>query len=120
MQHALLTLLTSGGAAQAPSVSFADIGKLLGTLVSAGVAGIGLFAFIMGWIVPRATYQEAQAQRDDWKAMYEHERDSHQATRDAMLLAAQRADAGIEAAQVAKIFLEAVHSRQSLPGRDTS
>ena len=85
-----------------------------------GVAGIGLFAFIMGWRVPRATYQEAQTQRDDWKAMYEHERDSHQATRDAMLLASQRADAGVEAAPVAKIFLEAVYSRQSLPGRDKS
>lgn len=120
MQHVWLTLLAAGTTSDTPSVSLTDVGKLLGTLVSAGVAGIGLFAFIMGWIVPRSTHQEAQAQRDDWKAMYEHERDSHQATRDAMLLAAQRADAGIEAAQVAKMFLEAVRSRQSLPGRDTT
>lgn len=120
MQHALLTLLlASGSTSTSPSISVDTVAKLLAYVVDAGVAGVGLLAFIMGWIVPRSTHQEAQEQRDAWKLMYEHERDSHQATRDAMLLAAQRAEAGIEAAQVAKIFLEAIHSRQSaLPGRD--
>lgn len=76
--------------------------SILGTVVNvieAGLGGIGLLAFFYRWIVPGAALDDMKKERDEYKALFEKEREAHQATRDAFAAASQRSDAGVEAAR---------------------
>lgn len=95
--------------------------SVLGTayeVITAGLGGIGLIAFFYRWIVPGSTLDDVKKERDEWRVLYEKERESHQATRDAFAAASQRSDAGVEAARGYAALIRALRedaSRQ-LPG----
>jgi hypothetical protein len=88
------------------------------TVLTTGIAGIGLLAFWNRWIVPGSTLVDAQKERDEWKLLYEKEREAHQATREALAAASQRSDAGVEAAKVTVALIDALRraDRGELPG----
>jgi hypothetical protein len=68
-------------------------------VVTAGLGGIGLIAFFQRWIVPGSTLEDMRKEREEWKALYDKEREAHQATRDAFAAASARSEAGVEAAR---------------------
>jgi hypothetical protein len=78
------------------------------TVITTGISGVGLVAFYARWIVPGATLDDVKSERDEWKALYEQERQAHQATRDAYVAASQRGDAGVESAKVTLAIVEAL------------
>jgi hypothetical protein len=78
------------------------------TVITSGLGGIGLIAFYQRWIVPGGTLTDMKDERDEWKALYEREREAHQATRDAFAAASQRGDAGVEAAKATVALIDAL------------
>lgn len=76
--------------------------------VTSGLGGLGLLAFWQRWIVPGSAYADMKNERDQWKSMYEKEREAHQATRDAFIASSQRSDAGVEAARVTVQLIDAL------------
>lgn len=96
----------------AGSVAVADVSFWYNLLTVAGVAGLWVVAFLFDWIVTRKVYDKAVDEATSWKSLYEHERDAHQATRDALVLANQRAEAGVEAARVTKVLIEGLRAEK--------
>jgi hypothetical protein len=95
------------------------------TVITSGLGGIGLIAFYQRWIVPgaalddmKAERDEAKAERDQWKTLYEREREAHQATREGLIAASQRGDAGVEAAKVTISLVEALRGTARQVGND--
>jgi hypothetical protein len=100
-------------------VSSGVASSILGTaydVITSGLAGIGLLAFYNRWIVPGATLADVQAERDQWKALYEQERTAHQATIAAFTASSQRSDAGVEAAKVTIALVEALKGSSPTTG----
>lgn len=85
------------------------------TVITAGLGGVGLLAFGYRWIVPGSTLDDTKAERDEWKALYEQERQAHQATIAAFTASSQRSDAGVEAAKVTIALVEALRGSQTPP-----
>lgn len=77
-------------------------------VVTSGLGGIAILAFWQRWIVPGAAYNDIKTERDEWKQLYEKEREAHQATREAFTAASQRSDAGFEAAKVTTALIDAL------------
>jgi hypothetical protein len=94
----------------AGTVAVSDLSFWYNLLTIAGVAGLWVVAFLFDWIVTRRVYDKAVADGLEWKRLYEHERDAHAATRTALELAGQRADAGVEAAKVTKALIDGLRS----------
>lgn len=92
------------------SVSVSDLSFWYNLLAAAGVAGVWVVAFLFDWIVTRKVYEKAVTDGLQWKALYEHEREAHQATREALTLANQRAEAGVEAARVTKALIDGLRA----------
>lgn len=88
-------------------------------VVTAGLGGIGIIAFFYRWIVPGASLEDMKDERDEWRALYEKEREAHQATRDAFAAASQRSDAGVEAARGYAALIRALRDdvRPAVPGK---
>lgn len=102
------------------AVSSGVASSILGTaeaVLTTGLGGVGLLAFFNRWIVPGSSLEDMRSERDEWKSLYEKEREAHQATRDAFTAASQRADAGVESARVAVALVDALRRRE-LPGPD--
>lgn len=87
-------------------------------LVTAGLGGIGLLAFWNRWIVPGSSVDDMKKERDEWKALYEKEKEAHDATRQAYIAASARSDAGVEAARGYAALIRALREdeRRQLPG----
>jgi len=87
-------------------------------VLTTGLGGVGLLAFFNRWIVPGSSLEEMKEERDEWKKLYEKEREAHQATRDAFAAASQRSDAGVEAARGYAALIRALREdeRRQLPG----
>lgn len=68
-------------------MSVAELLSLFGG-AGGGTALIFCILFISGWVVPRGTYDELKADRDEWKRTAELER--------------TRADAAVDASQIVK------------------
>lgn len=95
--------------------------SVLGTayeVITAGLGGVGLIAFFYRWIVPGSSLEDMKKERDEWKALYDKEREAHQATRDAFAAASQRSDAGVEAARGYAALVRALRedATRQLPG----
>lgn len=95
------------------------------TVITSGLGGIGLLAFYQRWIVPGAALDDVKAEmanvkaeRDEWKALYEREREAHQATREGLIAASQRGDAGVEAAKVTISLVEALRRTDPQVAKD--
>lgn len=83
------------------------------TVITAGLGGVGLLAFGYRWIVPGASLDDVKSERDQWRGLYEREREAHQATITAFTASSQRSDAGVEAAKVTIALVEALKGSQS-------
>jgi hypothetical protein len=94
------------------SVVSSDLLGAAYTAVTTGIGGVGLVAFFNRWIVPGSSLEEMREERDEWQALYDKEREAHQATRDAFAAASQRGDAAIEAAKVTAALVEALRRQQ--------
>ena len=92
------------------SVALSDLSFWYNLIAAAGVAGLWVVAFMFDWIVSRKVYEKAVADVESWRQLYEHERSAHQDTRQALMLASQRAEAGVEAAQVTKVLIESLRA----------
>ena len=95
---------------------------LLSILSSAGVAGVMCVCFIIGLIPTRGEVQRAEKDADDWKSAYEAERAARETERKANdelraanIVQAQRADAAVETAKLARELLEDLRRRTSAP-----
>jgi hypothetical protein len=92
---------------------FGDINAALET----GLAGIAILSFYFRWIVPGAAMNDVKSERDQWKVLYEQERQAHQATIAAFTASSQRSDAGVEAAKVTIALVEALKGSNPPAGR---
>lgn len=108
VSHGLLimTHVTATG-----SIAVSDISYFYNLIAAAGVAGVWVMAFLFDWVVTRKAYQKSEDEAAMWRSNYEHERDAHQATREALQIAVQRTEAGVEAAKMATMLVEALRSR---------
>ena len=93
------------------SIAVSDISYFYNLIAAAGVAGVWVMAFLFDWVVTRKAYQKSEDEAAMWRSNYEHERDAHQATREALQIAVQRTEAGVEAAKMATMLVEALRSR---------
>jgi hypothetical protein len=112
MSHQLFRSLGAGAAVSSGLAS--SILSTTYTVITTGIGGVGLLAFWNRWIVPGATLDDVKGERDEWKVLYEREREAHQATRDAFQAASQRGDAGVEAAKVTVALIEALRRADRL------
>lgn len=102
--HAVTTVMANG------SVALSDLSFWYNLIAAAGVAGLWVVAFMFDWIVSKKVYEKSVADGESWRQLYEHERSAHQDTRQALMLASQRADAGVEAARVAQVMIEGLRA----------
>jgi hypothetical protein len=83
-------------------------GDALSYVLGFGPLGIGVVLYQLGLIVPKAILTRADANADQWRKAYGDEHAAHQATREALAVANDRAEAAVEAAKVTTKLLEAV------------
>jgi hypothetical protein len=81
-------------------------GDVLTYVLGFGPLGIGIVLYQLGLIVPKPVLERADAEAANWRAAYEDERKAHQATRDALVLASDRAEAAVETAKLTRMLLE--------------
>jgi hypothetical protein len=93
---------------------------LLSILSSAGVAGVFCVLFIIGMLPTRGEVSRLEKNADDWKAAFERmdaaretERKANDELRAANIVQAQRADAAVETAKLARELLEDFRRRAS-------
>lgn len=101
----------------AGTVAVSDLSLWYNIIITAGVAGLWVVAFLFDWIVTRRVYEKAIADGQMWKKLYEDERDAHQDTRNALALSNQRAEAGVEAAKVTKVLIDELRASRRPAGR---
>lgn len=78
----------------------------LSQFVNWGALGGVLFLIIAGFLVPKRSHDDTKADAANWRAAYNDERQAHQATRDALVLANERTEAAVEAAKLTRMLLE--------------
>lgn len=90
----------------------AATGDVITYLLDFGPLGIGVVLFGLGYIVPRPILAEVRADSEKWRQAFEDERAAHTATREALAVANNRAEAAVEAARVTTKLLEVVQQRK--------
>lgn len=96
MRHAAVII-----AAEAPAASTDIIGQIL----QWGVPGTIIVLLLLGWLVPKGSYEQMRTDRDYWQAAYEKEREAHGITRDALVDANRSAGAAVETARTTTAIL---------------
>jgi hypothetical protein len=93
-------------------------GALLSILSSAGVAGVFCVFYVTGLVPTRGEVRLAEKDAGNWKAAYEAERTARETERRANdelraanIVQAQRADAAVETAKLARELLEDLRRR---------
>jgi hypothetical protein len=81
-------------------------GDALSYILGFGPLGIGIVLYQLGLIVPKTILARADTEAANWRAAYGDERKAHQATRDALVLASDRAEAAVETAKLTRMLLE--------------
>lgn len=84
---------------------------VLDYLLNYGVLGVMCVLLLLGFVVPRPTVQDIKADRDEWRLAYETEAQAHQATRDALASANERAEAAVETARTANAILSVARNQ---------
>jgi hypothetical protein len=85
-------------------------------LTGAGPAGVMLLLFVMGLVYSKKSYEELAADRDYLRESLLKEQEAHRDTREALIKAGTRADAAVEAANMANSILAGFQRR--LPSKD--
>jgi hypothetical protein len=88
-------------------------GDALSYILGFGPLGIGVVLYQLGLIVPKAILAREITNGDRWRKAYEDEHAAHQATREALAVANDRAEAAVEAAKVTTKLLEAVQRKDA-------
>ena len=99
MRLADLLLLTVD---QVPAAAPTDV---LGQVLQWGLPGTIIILLLLGWLVPKGSYEQMRADRVDWQRAYEQEREAHQITRDALVDANRAAAASVETARTTTAIL---------------
>jgi hypothetical protein len=99
--------------ATAVSPADAAAGNILTYVLGFGPLGIGAVLYQLGLIVPKPVLSRADASADQWRTAYEAEHAAHQATREALAVASDRAEAAVEAAKVTNKLLDAVQRKDA-------
>jgi hypothetical protein len=99
----------------ATSITPADeaTGNIVSYLIGFGPLGIGVVLYQLGFIVPKAVLTRSDKQSDRWRKAYEDEHAGHQATREALAVANDRAEAAVEAARVTTKLLEVIQHKDA-------
>ena len=82
-----------------------DSPDLISAILQWGVPGVVVALLLLGWLIPKGAYEQMKADRDEWKAAYEREREAHAATRDALAEASKAAAAAVETARTTTALL---------------
>lgn len=90
-----------------------DSALLTGVLSSAGAGtAIMVILWLCGLLYAKPSYDRVIHEADNWHTAYDAERTAHQATRDALVVANQRAEAAIETARVTKQLLDYIQQQR--------
>ena len=101
--------LTLAGASGVTST--ADILQLATAALNLGLAGVIIYLFIDGKLHASGEVEQVNTDRDWWRKAFEDERAAHNATRESLAVANDRAEAAVEAAKVTTKLLEAVQRK---------
>lgn len=89
---------------------------IFGKILQFGVLGVVLLLILLGWLVPKAMYEQMKTERDTWRDAYQRERDGHQATRDAYIEQSRANVAAFETARTTAGLLERLGHQPARPG----
>lgn len=86
--------------------------NVLGLLLNAGAAGVLLFLFLKGWIVPKPSADRQVKESERWRQLYLTERAAHETTRKAHAEETRAVlVAGAEGSQMAAALLSELKTR---------
>jgi hypothetical protein len=82
--------------------------SVIAAIFSSAGAGTAIICVLLltGALSTRLYTQRLEKDSADWHAAYDDERKAHQATRDALILASDRAEAAVETAKLTRMLLE--------------
>jgi hypothetical protein len=86
--------------------------QLITSCLNLGVLGLVFWLFVGGKLHASSEMEQATGERDQWHKAFEDERAAHQATRESLAVASDRAEAAVEAAKVTTKLLEAVQQQR--------
>jgi hypothetical protein len=89
-----------------------DLLQLVTSALNLGVLGLVFWLFVGGKLHASSEMEQATADRDQWRKAFEDERTAHQATRESLAVASDRAEAAVEAARVTAKLLEVIQQRK--------
>ena len=89
-----------------------DIVQLVTSALNLGVLAVVFWLFVGGKLHASSEMEQATADRDQWRKAFEDERAAHQATRESLAVASDRAEAAVESARVTARLLEAIQQRK--------
>jgi asparagine synthetase A len=93
-----------------------DLLQLITSALNLGVLGVVFWLFVGGKLHASSELDRVTADKDEWRKAYEEERSGHRATREALVIANERAEAAVESARVTNKLLEAVQQQQLRKG----
>jgi hypothetical protein len=89
-----------------------DIVQLVTSALNLGVLAVVFWLFVGGKLHASSELDRVTADKDEWRKAYEEERGGHKATREALVIANERAEAAVESARVTNKLLEAVQQQR--------
>jgi hypothetical protein len=89
-----------------------DLLQLITSALNLGVLGIVFWLFVGGKLHASSELDRITTDKDQWREAYEEERAAHRATREALAVANERAEAAVESARVTNKLLEAVEQQR--------
>lgn len=88
--------------------------NLISYLLNAGLAGVLLVLFLKGWVTPKPGTDRMVKEAEQWRMLYETERQAHELTRKAHAEEMKSAlQAAAEGTQTAAALLAQIKARQS-------
>jgi hypothetical protein len=93
---------------------------VLTAIVQSAGAGTAIIVvlLLLGLLVTGKSAQRTEKEADSWKTAYEAELAAHQKTRDALVVANERAEAAVEAARITKELLGYIQQQRGTHGPD--
>ena len=89
-----------------------DIVQFVTSALNLGVLAVVFWLFVGGKLHASSELDRVSADKDQWQKAYEEERAAHRATREALAVANERAEAAVESARVTNKLLEAVEQQR--------
>lgn len=85
-------------------------------LLQWGALGVILALLLLGWLVPKPSYDQMRADRDQWRSAFEKERDAHGLTREALADSTRVGAAAVETSKTTTALLERLGHKTSRTG----